>query len=57
VGSLSVALALRAMFRHHDFVTAAREAERKRAIADASITPLLSMGGGSGPGVAVSIRF
>ncbi len=57
VGALGVAFAVHSMARHNEILAAARDVERKRAIAEATITPMLAMGGGPGAGLAVSIRF
>jgi hypothetical protein len=56
VGGLSVALSARSLHRHNVIAAAEREAARKSKVADATISPIIPMGG-SGAGVSVSLRF
>ena len=56
VGGLSVALSYRSLHRHNVITAAEREAARKSKVADATISPIIPVGG-SGAGVSVSLRF
>ena len=56
VGGLSVALSARSLHRHNVIAAAEREAARKSKVADATIAPIIPVGG-SGAGVSVSFRF
>ena len=56
VGGLSVALSARSLHRHNVIAAAEREAARKSKVADATISPIIPVGG-SGAGVSVSLRF
>lgn len=56
VGGLSVALSARSLHRHNVLAAAERDAARKSTIADATIAPILPVGGG-GAGISVSMRF
>ena len=56
VGGLSVALSARSLHRHRVIAAAEREAARKSKVADATIAPIIPVGG-SGAGVSVSFRF
>ena len=56
VGSLSVALAVRATGRHKARVAAQRDAERSREAVQASLSPMVG-GASSGTGLALSIRY
>jgi hypothetical protein len=56
VGGLSVALSARSLHRHNVIAAAEREAARKTKVSDATISPIIPVGG-SGAGVSVSLRF
>jgi hypothetical protein len=56
IGGLSVALSARSLHRHNVIAAAEREAPRKSKVADATISPIIPVGG-SGAGVSVSLRF
>ncbi len=57
LGAASIALAARGIGRHHGIVLAEkRETERRRAIGEATISPIV-MAGTAGGGIAVSLRF
>ena len=56
VGGLSVALSARSLHRHNVIEAAEREAARKTKVTDATISPIMPVGG-SGAGVSVSLRF
>ena len=56
VGGLSVALSARSLHRHNVIEAAEREAARKTKVSDATISPIIPVGG-SGAGVSVSLRF
>jgi hypothetical protein len=56
VGGLSVALSARSLHRHNVVAAAEREAARKTKVSDATIGPIIPVGG-SGAGVSVSLRF
>ena len=56
VGGLSVALSARSLHRHNVIEAAEREAARKTRVSDATISPIIPVGG-SGAGVSVSLRF
>jgi hypothetical protein len=56
VGGLSVALSARSLHRHNVLAAAEREAARKSKVADATIAPIIPVGG-SGAGLSVSLRF
>jgi len=56
VGGLSVALSARSLHRHNVIEAAEREAARKTKVTDATISPIIPVGG-SGAGVSVSLRF
>jgi len=55
VGGLSVALSARSLHRHN-VIEAEREAARQTKVSDATISPIIPVGG-SGAGVSVSLRF
>jgi hypothetical protein len=56
VGLTSVALSLRSM-RNHSTMTAEREAEKARTMAQTAVVPMVSVSNGGSAGVAVSMRF
>jgi hypothetical protein len=56
VGGLGVALSARSFHRHRVIAAAEREAARKSKVAEATIAPIIPVGG-SGAGVSVSVRF
>jgi hypothetical protein len=56
VGGLSVALSARSLHRHNVIEAAEREAARKTKVSDATISPIIPVGG-SGAGGSVSLRF
>jgi hypothetical protein len=56
VGGLSIALAARATGRHDTIVAQRRAAEQSRGTIQASLSPVVG-GGGSGSGLAVTIRY
>jgi hypothetical protein len=54
IGSLSIALSTRSIFRRHDIANARRELERTR-LASVSVAPVVPSGGGAG--MSVALRF
>ena len=56
VGGLSVALSARSLHRHRMIAAAEREAARRSRVSDATIAPIIPVGG-SAAGVSVSFRF
>ena len=56
IGTMSVALSVRGLRRHHAVVDAEREAGR-RAIAQTTISPIVTVGNHPTTGVGVSLRF
>ena len=56
IGTVSVALSVRGIHRHHAVVDAEREAGR-RAIAQTTISPIVTVGNHPTTGVGVSLRF
>ena len=56
IGTTSVALSVRGIHRHRTFVEAQREASR-RAIAQATVTPIVTMGSHPTAGVGVALKF
>jgi hypothetical protein len=56
IGTTSVALSVRGIHRHRTFVEAQREASR-HAIAQATVSPIVTMGSHPTAGVGVSLKF
>jgi len=56
IGTTSVALSVRGIHRHRDIVEAQREASR-RAIAQATVAPIVTTGSHPSAGVGVSLKF
>lgn len=56
VGATSLALSVRGVHRRHNFVEAQREASR-RAIAQATMAPIVTMGSHPSAGVGVALKF
>ncbi len=58
-GGLSIVMAARSMYRHHQIELASRDSSRANVTtpAYARISPILPLGRGTGAGVAVEIRF
>ncbi len=55
IGALSLGIATRTLFRHDATLAAQREAAAKHAVADASISPIVTPDGKAG--VGVTLRF